>query len=88
MEEVEKAFEELSNYQKLHMINLKWFCFSSKCKGIFSFLRLFYTDFLKELGNTVFNGVAVTHAKTRIIGPPPGDCNLDFLAVFLQLMHW
>lgn len=88
MEGVQKAIEELSNSQKLHMINPKWFYFSFKCKGIFKVFFNFYADFLKELGNTVFNGVTVTHAKTRIIEPPPCDCNLDFLAVFLQLMHW
>lgn len=48
----------------------------------------FYTDFLTELNNLVPNGVIVTHAKTGIIETPPCDCNLDFLAAFLQPMHW
>lgn len=55
---------------------------------VFSVFFNFYTDFLTELDNSVPYGVIVTHAKTRIIETPPCDCNLDFLAAFLQLMHW
>jgi len=54
---------------------------------VFSVFLSFYPDLLTELDNSMHNGVVVMHAKTRITGTPPCNCNLDFLAAFLQRMR-
>lgn len=54
---------------------------------LFSVFLNFCSVFLTELDNSMHNGVVVMHAKTRII-ETPCNCNLGFLAAFLQLMHW